>query len=503
MVLPSCEEEKWEGETIMGSAERIVKKIVCRVPIETKAPLRISSGFDDGIVDSLILKDKDGKAFIPATSLGGVLRSELIDIYGEEAVSQLMGAHHEGSNNAGEQSMLVISDIFLDETELIYRDGVKIDPLTGTGVQGAKFDFEALERGAKGNLVLELTLRGCHTTDKNKLQINYVHKTFEDSRNIYVDMMATIADLLTRGIHVGSLTTKGFGKIQCQKDAELYLFDFEEKGAKDKWLEYIASNDEVLISEVLNEKPIYVGNSQQIQSSAKKDLLMTIDFSLKSALIIRNFDEQTFDKEQQDNKIKAIQMKSKDAFLIPGTSIKGVLRNRGFDILMNLLKQDVVKVEAFLNTFMGYSNERTKESSKSKLIVDEVYIASKAINKMRHSRNRIDRFTGGTVNNALFSDEPIWQTDKKAETIRMTLRVKECSHSQAGLMLLILRDLWLGTLPVGGNKGIGRGVLQGRHCILTYEGKSYELSERDSFTVNGDKAYLESLVAELVGECNG
>ena len=34
-------------------------------------------------------------------------------------------------------------------------------------------------------------------------------------------------------------------------------------------------------------------------------------------------------------------------------------------------------------------------------------------------------------------------------------------------MLLVLKDLWLGDLAIGGEKGIGRGVFQGKSAVIS------------------------------------
>ena len=65
------------------SKAKIVEKYVIRTTMKTLAPIRIASGQEDGVTDVLILKNKQNKAFIPGTSLAGVLRAEISDIYGE------------------------------------------------------------------------------------------------------------------------------------------------------------------------------------------------------------------------------------------------------------------------------------------------------------------------------------------------------------------------------------------------------------------------------------
>ena len=88
---------------------KIIKKIIFNIPMQTYSPLRISSGIDDGITDILVLKDKKGKAFIPGTSITGVLRARMSSIYNPEAIDRLFGSIDDDCN----QSMINISDMML------------------------------------------------------------------------------------------------------------------------------------------------------------------------------------------------------------------------------------------------------------------------------------------------------------------------------------------------------------------------------------------------------
>jgi len=45
-----------------------------------------------------------------------------------------------------------------------------------------------------------------------------------------------------------------------------------------------------------------------------------------------------------------------------------------------------------------------------------------------------------------------------------------------GLLLLLLRDLWTGDLPLGGESSVGRGRLKGRSATLAYDGKTWRFA---------------------------
>ena len=447
------------------SGAKLVRKIVIQSKLKTQSPLRIGSGANEGLTDILILKDKLGRPFIPGTSLAGVLRSEIAAIYDEEAADKLFGSIDGRDAN---QSMLNISDVVLSYKGIVVRDGVAIDELTGVAKTGAKFDFEALERGAEGDVLLELTVRECD--EAKPLAISYQHNAYSVKGDCYGEMAATIADLLTGGISVGSLTTKGYGKIAGAEAVAVYDFDFAQAKSAEQWLAYIS--DEKL------PQAAYTGKA---------------DFDV---------DDSKQDKEEAT--LSAVQLKSGEDYVIPGTSWKGFLRSRAFKILLALTGNDLQVAQRKLQEIFGFANDGEKQSGKrSKLLVDETYISTKKLSAMRQTRNRIDRFTGSTIDSALFCEEPVWQQKLDEKTVTLKACLKNCSKAEAGLMLLLLKDLWLGNMNIGSGRGVGRGVLRGMHCQIDYAGNTYTMENKNGFTLTGNKDELEACVQALVGELNG
>lgn len=468
---------------------KIVKKIIFNIAIETKSPLRISSGQDDGITDILVLKNKEGRAFIPGTSLTGVLRAKMSGIYSTEAMDKLFG----NISDDGNQSMINISDIVLDNAKIVNRDGIKIDSLTGVSEKGAKFDFELIDKGATGNLTIEVTIRQKALKEEYKPTINYVdaHKdlNFAVNGDVYEDMLATLADVLTEGVSVGALTTKGYGKIKSIEPVKMYVFDFTKDHGAVNWWNYIDKKQ--------LPKPLYIAKSN-ISVVNKADFIMQLDFALTSSMIIRDYDADV----KEDN-IGAVQLKCGDDYVIPATSIKGVLKSRAYNIFRILNCFDDKYINKFIDKLMGKETDKENENDKgqkSRLYIDEVYVKPDVLISKNHSRNRIDRFTGGTINGALFTDKPIWQVDKNKATIKMNLRVQECEEQEAGLMLLLMKDLWLGNLSIGGNKAIGRGVLKGQKCTIRYAGESFFIEENEAFCTSENIERLENYVQKLSGD---
>ena len=48
------------------------------------------------------------------------------------------------------------------------------------------------------------------------------------------------------------------------------------------------------------------------------------------------------------------------------------------------------------------------------------------------------------------------------------LEIRDATDADVGLALLLLKDLSLGRVPLGGEKSIGRGVLEGKYAEICY-----------------------------------
>ena len=444
----------------------VIEKIKIEGTLFLQSPLLIGSGTESSgrqhEVDTYVLKNEREIPFIPGTSLAGVLREYLSRRYLDQPdmTDYLFGRIIPKSDGSKDiQSAIVLNDIVLKETDLILRDGVAIDGYTNTAIKGCKYDYEAIERGAWGDFYMEVTLRKMHEACKAEIE--------EAIEALLVHMQ--------QGFMLGALTAKGFGRV-CVKRLKMKRYDFSQLDDVAAWF----------TGAELETVPDYTAKKEEIP----EDFVVDADFALRSSLIIRDYntDEQTAKGET----LSAVQKMSDGSYVIPGTSIKGVLRHQAEKILRRLGKDATM-----LDDVMGYAKEQAKH--KSRLFVDEVYI--KKDNKViaqEQSRNRIDRFTGGTIESALFTTKPIWQKHGEDKTIEnFHYEIHGCNKWEAGLALFLLRDLWLGNVAIGGEKSIGRGTLKGLGARIRYKGQSYEL-DADGKVCSGDAAALEDMAQSLV-----
>ncbi len=441
------------------SEAKIMQKIVFTGTLQLESPLLIGSGIEEenrtNEADIHVLKDKNEKPFIPGTSLAGVLR-DWMTRKDPDAADHLFGFVTRNENSMNDvQSAVSISDVYLDNAEIIIRDGVSIDAFTGTGIKGAKYDYEAVERGARGKFSMILTVR------------EYQEKTVSDLETLIEDM----ADRLYSGIRVGALTAKGFGLIAIP-DVTVNYYNFRVKNSVTSWLLKQPS------------KKQYRGKKTEDEN--KDTLVIQGAFALRTSLLLRN---QNVNLKQGETKINAVPMKSKEDYLIPGTSLKGVLRHQAVKILNELGQPG-----SLTDDLMGFSKD--KESKKSRFLVDEVYFKDGVFEKSQ-TRNRIDRFTGGTVESALFTNRALWQEVPAATVLHIRYEIRECQDWEAGLALFLLKDLWTGKIAIGGEKSIGRGLLQGLSAAVFFKGHKFVIKDNGNVTQE-DREMLEKLAQALV-----
>lgn len=441
------------------SKAAIVEKIQMSGRLVVQSPLCIGSGQDDGITDSLVLKDKQGKAFIPGTSLAGVLR-DIVYSHDSNLADMLFG-----ELSTKRQSMINIDDVLLENSIYTVRDGVRIDSITNTAEDTGKFDYEVVERGAAGNFSATITIRKNDTEDKEAVE----------------QLAAALADQLMYGISLGAHTAKGFGEVKGSQ-IKVATYDFSQPDALGAWL--------------LGEMPqanIYAAAAKPLV--ADEDFYAEIDLALKTSLLV-GAEPDAFEagSGDGDGKVQKVMLSSKGDYVIPGTSVKGVIRKQAEHICRAVGRYE----DDFLGSLMGYSKS-DKAKQRSRLRTYEVYLRE-GVEAVNQSHVRIDRFTGGHIGSGLYTNKPVWQQKADEKTMTMRFAISGCSAAEAGLMLLILKDIWTGQLAFGGDKAGGSGVMQGLKAVISYQGNQHTMEKTaDGIKASAeDRAAMNSLVEAFV-----
>ena len=450
-------------------------------------------GDETGIADMCLLQDADSNPFIPAASIAGAARSFLArqlltwekyshkgDLANEpEELRRLFG----GAGEDDTMSALIVADAthVSEEVNKSIRDGVRINAKSGTAAEGAKFDVEVIERGTEFRLALECIIRDGDNGDKlEKLFLAILH-AFQQG-----------------DIRLGARTRRGYGhgKVDSWKIRDLKMENLEDVMAwlrDDPW-----SRPPSDLKEKLKD---YTPSSDQ-----RRYFRIEADFKLHTSLLIRS---SSVAPKAPD----MVHLESVGEPVIPGTSFAGAFRHRAALIAdaLNWCKKhgDMDRVcEMFGPVHEQKSGNTEQETQQKELWASRVQIEEKLVNNVKtrwQARVAIDRFTGGSLQSALFNQKPVYPISftESEPNIRLRLILEEPEKAEIGLLLLTLRDFWHGHAALGGETSNGRGTLRGIKAQLKFKysdspvPKVWKLTDTDErMTIEDDDGFLQSCVNE-------
>ncbi|MBP6738783.1 MAG: hypothetical protein KA146_02280 [Leptospiraceae bacterium] len=490
----------------------IVGKICFSGTLELKRPAIIGSGKSENS-DIDILRNSEGMAFIPATSFVGVLKNHIVENEEDKNLSDLFWGFSnenisEKQSKKGElttyQSSLVCSDLNIKNkvtSKINTRDGIKIDASLGTVKDKSKYDYEIIESGTQFEFTFELPLLELSEVG-NKVQKDGKDLSSFKNELIYYSkfMIVKINETLDSDIFsIGAKTNNGFGKIKLV-NSNIQFYDY--KNLKDILNSLKNSKNEKTISieELAKDENVrkYIDKNK-----TKTGFKIMATFAIENSFIIRSYSNNPRDPDSVH--IKSTEGKN----LLIGSSLKGAIRSRAEKILWTI-GYDPTK-EPWKN-FFGHEgiegiNREKMQAHKSRLSVTESFFENKP-NEELQSRIKIDRFTGGTIEGALFDSMPLFQNKDNTASVIFEINIRDFENDRdkaaVGLLLLVLKDLWTGDLPIGGEKNVGRGRLRGVDATITWDDKKVVLKSKDKEynlpdVIEGNWEELEKFVSELNG----
>ncbi|MFV9506737.1 MAG: RAMP superfamily CRISPR-associated protein [Oscillochloridaceae bacterium umkhey_bin13] len=488
-------------------SRQISTRLVLIGALELTTPAHLGNGEHDNGVDMVLQRDPlKGHPLLPGTSLAGALRAYLQAYeYGDRiaedkdqrnALAQTLFGGSKG-DPLGNQSPLIVDDAFATQpfsenrddvrtngkrrllTEI--RDGVGIDPKTRTARPKVKYDLELLPAGTIFPLRFELLL------GKNTEALGQA-------------LALALQGLEQGAIALGARRSRGFGRCRVT-GWQLVRYDLRTRKGLLDWLQaepdlYAVPTDPRPIAELLT-LPSQVDRRNQAR--------LTAHFRLASPLLIRaeqplrDQDGKPLSGSNHPDVIQIVNAAGQP--VLPGTSLAGALRARAERILRTFHPDDRVKDR--LEGLFGWTLDREQakpqkgqtkpQTTSSRLLVEEARITQ--ARTLVQNRVSLDRFTGGAYDTALFSEAPC-----VAGEVTTVITIINPQEHDVGLLLLLLKDLWTGDLPLGGSASVGRGRLEGIEATLTYQGETWHIqaTAEQRLQITGDRAKLEQYVAKVV-----
>lgn len=485
-------------------------RFVARICIETSKALSVGTGEKNLTIDRLIAKDLSDLPYIPGTSIKGVLRNLFSQETDEKDQNGIFGFQEKKKDNGTGARFIVSSAHFVGKNRQVFegldapdwsdpfyalykqlpvRDHVRISD-TGSAVSQGKFDEEVVYKGTR--FLFELELIGSNADQKHWKQL---------------------LDLLYRSdFRIGGGIWKGFGEVKIVEVKERTFDLSDDKDYQDYLYKPMSLNKSI-------------DKLTPFQPSELEEVYIRYDLSLKPD------DFFFFGAGEGDDDADSIAVTEdyitwsgdepqiiRNALLIPGTSVKGAIAHRvayhfnkekkvfaeslekSADLLRNLLKNqfriplnfdssDMQKIKEMLTNYnpavvdlFGFAlaskdkelneSDETIEHRSGNVIISDMYEHSEERKLLNHVA--IDRFTGGAVQGALYS-EKVAAMDKEGELkLQIKVRIKKDMESGIGAsedylpyLERALKDIAIGMLPLGGGTMRGHGCFQG---IITKNG---------------------------------
>lgn len=531
------------------TSRRIVERIVIEGELELLSPTHLGGGNGDvDTTDMVLLRDAvSEQPILLGSSVAGALREYWRQRTGgypappesglwlretlEAALpTDLFGVERgKAGDEDGEQSLLIIDDAISSNAQLTVRTGVSIDPVTRTAAQGKLFDIEVIDAGARFPLHMELVI-----TEKPRIGMTWraydalpenqrAARIRERRDQLCQDLELSLQGFTKGEIGIGMRKNRGLGRC-CVRTWAVRRYDMTTGLGLVAWL----TQGRAMAGDESTEDSTQVGASlaeklgiQPHTIDRRQRLTLKATFSLDGAMLIRSGGSEAdlgpdathilgtvFDLEE-DNTIGV-------APLVPGTSLAGALRARAQRIANTLSPTDDIRVQQFIHAMFGVGPEEataeppeeqgaTQAASHwaSRFHIREASIQD--AKSMVQNRIRIDRFTGGVMQGALFDEAPVLGSD--AAQVTLSMEMQNPRAAEIGLLLLLLKDLWTGDLPLGGTTAIGRGRLRGISASLvlsTGDGQAPQEwmlhNEVAGLRVEGDREKMQAYV-ESLGTC--
>ena len=404
-----------------------------------KEPLHIGSAVGDG--SEVLVHPVDEMPFVQASSIAGTFRSYYLKAYGEEEANELFGSPEIKENGLSAGSKMRFTDAsFLQNqgVQLELRPRVKIDAETGTAAEGSKFNIEYIGAG-------------------NKIQFSvYLYGTGYEEK-----VEDVFAAMDSQVIQFGGQKSNGCGHLQIEK---LLYRSFDMKNEKDRMLWFR--------EEELEEKE-YEDRKATLQQNAKfqNAYEITVTGKTEGELLVKSIVVTDYSDKLPD----CMNMKNaKEEYIVPGSSFKGTIRSQMEKIAKYIDASDIID-----STF-GVPEQRGKKGSIGNICFFDTVVGDKEKNKnMPNSyRIHIDKFTGGVIQQGLFSEKNV------AGQVNFHISIQNRNHPErtCGLLLMALRDLAIGIVNVGSGYNVGKGIIEVEQIHLEKNGK--ESAAADIFFKN-------------------
>lgn len=449
-------------------------RYIARIKVEATTPLFVGSGDASLITDSLVMKDHNDLPIIPGTSLSGVLRHSLED-FGKDSKDWNDIFGFQGKNDDGLGSRLIVSSAYLVLEDGKVAEGIsnnipkeiakKLNKLPtrqhvrinekGVADKNGLFDNEVVYAGAQ--FIFEVELKGTEADNNSWKEI--------------------IEKIKSPSFRIGQGTRSGYGNLKVIEIFER-TYNLTNEDSFNDYLDFNASFNASLDFKKVDTEDQLANYTLEIEPD---DFFIFSDGFGDSEVDNKPVTEEVM--VYVDNKIKFI-----EKTLIPASSIKGAIAHRvafhynkenrkdnynnSQPVFVDKLTERKSYEEIDFAEYIGENNpavaklfgkkgdNRENAGQRGILLMDDLYFDDIDNDKI-FNHVAIDRFTGGGIDGALFSEKVSYKKDKKI-TLKIYLSEEEIHEDIVEALEEALKDICRGLLPLGGMTTKGFGMFTGK-----------------------------------------
>lgn len=435
------------------------------VEIEATTPHGVHAGHGDITHDVLLVRDANGLPYLPATGLAGVLRHLCHQKFGsniEEAlfgyargndgqtsrIQLTAGVVHDSENRPCEGLVEITSTdellaLLLQDKPLV-RQRVRLNE-QGSAAHTGKFDVTCIPAGVRYSFFVGFW-------------------SDSEQQSYFEELLQLIG---SEGFRLGHGTRSGHGAFKVNR-LDFARWDLTTEEGRTGYQQRPRSR-----SESHGLKPLM---PVEVQDTLKVDIKLKAESGWRIG-----GGEQAFSGPDANGRLPDLLPQSEVCVLwtqnmahleprkavVPASSVKGALAHRFAYHYRCLTGQfltqsdqaaeieaDNLQLEGVRELFGFASDADTEIGAAGKLLLDDLYLETPLVTRQTH--NKIDHFTGGVINGALFEEEYFWQTP-----LTFSLRILQAdslSSQSREALKRTLDDLCEGFLPLGAGSSRGLGA---------------------------------------------
>lgn len=435
----------------IGGVRSLASRWRVEADLRTVTALHLGGADDGADVDLPVLRDGvSGAPLLTGASLAGAMREYLClcrlgdrTVEGAKSpVTRLFGGVREDA--AGMQSAAIVFDAVGGEAMPEIRDGLAIDSKKAVAAKAAKYDYEVWSPGLRF-----------------RIRVDVLVARDEPHEAALVAMLARALEGFADGeIRLGMKTRRGLGV--CAVDgvrARRYGLATGEQ-----WLAWLATG---LDPQARLDGPPAAARQAMVvawpEGGAEVQAQLTVPDAESPVLAVEipvSFPSGILIGAPQRGRSGAdvSHQTSGKQPVVTGTSLAGALRKRALRIARACVA-DEADADAYVNELFGSPQVRTDSDPRaSRLATDEVLIDGGQ--SLEITRIHIDRFTQAPVAGGLLQEQPQFGG---GAVLRLHVRLPDDparANALRGLTMLLVKDLMLGDVALGGTTGVGRGRLR-------------------------------------------